>query len=52
MDGRANEACIEFLADILQVPGSSISSVSEGQSSPEQRVVGIWAQDLRDRLEV
>jgi uncharacterized protein len=51
VEGRANEACIEFFAEFLQLPRSSIKIVS-GQSSRNKviRVVGISAEELRRRL--
>jgi uncharacterized protein len=53
LDGRANEACIEFLAEMLQVPRSSVSIVS-GRSSRNKviRIAGISAKDVRNRLRV
>jgi uncharacterized protein (TIGR00251 family) len=51
VDGRANEACIEFFAELLRLPRSSITIVS-GQSSRNKvvRVTGISVEDLRRRL--
>lgn len=51
VDGRANEACIDFLAVVLQVPRSSVSIVS-GQSSQRKviRIVGVSAREIRERL--
>ncbi len=51
VDGRANEACIEFLADALKVARSSVSIVA-GQTSRNKvvRVAGISAAQLRERL--
>ena len=51
IDGRANDACIEFFADLLQLPRSSIKIVS-GQSSRNKviRVTGISAEELRSRF--
>jgi uncharacterized protein len=51
IDGRANDACIEFFADLLQLPRSSIKIVS-GQSSRNKviRVTGISAEELRGRF--
>jgi len=53
VDGRANEACVEFFADALQVARSSIS-IASGQSSRNKviRVTGITAAQLRERLEL
>jgi hypothetical protein len=51
VEGRANEACIEFFAEILKVPRASITIVS-GQSSRNKviRVTGISAEELRGRF--
>jgi uncharacterized protein len=51
IDGRANEACIEFFAKLLKVPQSSVT-IASGQSSRNKviRVVGISAQQVRERL--
>jgi uncharacterized protein len=50
-DGKANEACIEFFAKLLKVPGSSVS-ITAGQSSRNKviRVVGLTAEELQKRL--
>ena len=52
IDGRANEACIEFLADLLDLPRSAITIIS-GQSSRNKviRVSGISAHELRTKLQ-
>ena len=49
--GRANQACIEFFAKLLNVPGSSVS-IAAGQTSRNKviRVSGLTAQQTRDRL--
>jgi uncharacterized protein (TIGR00251 family) len=51
LDGRANEACIEFLAKLLKVPRSSVT-IASGQTSRNKviRVAGITGQYVRDRL--
>jgi uncharacterized protein (TIGR00251 family) len=51
IDGRANEACIEFFAKLLKVPRSSVT-IASGQSSRNKviRVAGITADDVRQRL--
>ena len=53
VDGRANEACVEFFADSLRVSRSSIVIVS-GQTSRNKviRVTGITAAEVRKRLEI
>lgn len=52
MDGRANEACIEFLADLVDVPRSSIAIIS-GHTSRNKvvRVAGLSSDTLRQRLQ-
>ena len=52
VDGRANEACIEFLAELFTIPRSSVSIVS-GQSSRNKviRIAGCTAAYIRDRLQ-
>jgi uncharacterized protein (TIGR00251 family) len=44
VDGKANEACIQFFADLLKVPRSSVT-IAAGNSSRNKviRVVGISA---------
>ena len=51
VDGRANEACIEFFADLLDVPRASVT-ISSGQSSRNKivRVIGLSVDELRRRL--
>jgi uncharacterized protein (TIGR00251 family) len=51
VEGRANEACIEFLARLLQVPRSSIS-IAAGQNSRNKviRIAGLSAEEVRKRL--
>jgi uncharacterized protein len=53
VEGRANEACIEFLAKLLKVPRSSVT-IASGQSSRLKviRVSGLSAGELQKRLEV
>lgn len=53
VDGRANTACLEFLAEALNVPRGSISFIS-GQSSRNKvvRVQGLAIEELRRRLEL
>jgi hypothetical protein len=50
-DGRANESCIRFLAEILEVPRSSVT-IAAGQSSRNKiiRVKGRTAEQVRARL--
>ena len=51
VEGRANEACIEFLANLLKVPRSSVT-IASGQSSRRKviRVSGISADEVHKRL--
>ena len=53
VDGRANEACVEFLAERLKLPRASIT-IAAGESSRNKviRVMGITAAELRKRLEI
>ena len=50
-DGRANQACLEFLAEVLNVPRSAVSIVS-GETNRRKvvRVAGISAESVRDKL--
>jgi uncharacterized protein (TIGR00251 family) len=51
VDGRANQACVEFLAELLNVPRSAVTIVS-GETSRRKvvRVAGISADSVRDKL--
>jgi uncharacterized protein (TIGR00251 family) len=51
VDGKANEACIEFFANLLKLPRSSVT-IAAGQTSQNKvvRVTGLTAQQIRDRL--
>src|ERR1700739_2079374 len=51
IDGKANQACIEFLAKFLKVPRSSVT-IASGQSSRTKmiRVFGISAEEFRKRV--
>jgi uncharacterized protein (TIGR00251 family) len=53
IDGKANEACIEFFAKLLKVPRSSVT-IASGQSNREKviRVVGISAAEIRKSIEM
>lgn len=50
-DGKANQACIEFFAKLLNVPRSSIT-IAAGQTSRSKviRVAGLSAEEVRRRL--
>ncbi len=51
VEGRANEACIAFLANLLKVPHSSVT-IASGQSSRRKliRVSGMSADEVHKRL--
>jgi uncharacterized protein len=51
IDGRANEACIEFFAKLLMVPRSSVN-IASGQTSRRKviRVSGLSAEEVRRRI--
>jgi len=51
VDGRANDACIEFFAKLLKVPRSSVT-IASGQTSRNKviRVAGVTEEYVRDRL--
>ena len=51
VDGRANEACIEFLAKLLKVPRSSVT-IASGHTNRYKviRVAGVSGQYVRERL--
>ncbi len=52
VDGKANEACVEFFAKLLKVPRSSVT-IASGQTSRNKviRVSGISADSVRQLLE-
>jgi len=51
LEGRANEGCIEFFANLLKVPRSSVT-IASGQTSRNKliRVAGLSAEEVRRRL--
>jgi uncharacterized protein len=51
LEGRANVACIEFFAEVLNVPRSSVS-IAAGQGSRNKviRVAAVSAEEIRRRL--
>jgi uncharacterized protein len=51
VDGRANEACIEFFASLLKVPRSSVT-IASGETSRRKviRVAGLSVDEVRRRL--
>ena len=52
VDGKANESCISFFADLLEVPRSSVT-IAAGQNSRNKviRAAGLSADQVRARLE-
>ena len=52
VESRANQACIEFLADLLKLPRSSIT-IAAGQTSRNKliRVTGLSAAQVELRLQ-
>ena len=51
LEGRANHACIEFLADLLKLPRSSIT-IAAGQTNRNKliRISGLSAAGVEARL--
>ena len=51
VEGRANAACIEFLAKLLKVPRSSVT-IASGENSRNKviRMAGLTAEQVRKRL--
>jgi uncharacterized protein len=51
VDGKANEACIDFFAKFLNVPRSSVT-IAAGQTSRNKvmRVTGLSEEEIRKRL--
>jgi uncharacterized protein len=51
VEGRANDACIEFFAKLLKVPRSSVT-IASGQTSRNKviRVAGVSREYVIDRL--
>ena len=51
VEGRANEACIDFFAKLLKVPRSSVS-IASGQSGRNKviRVAGVNREYVTERL--
>ena len=51
VDGRANEACVEFVANLLDVPRSSVT-IASGETSRNKviRVAGMTADEVRRRI--
>ena len=53
VEGKANEACVEFLSKLLKVPRSSVT-IAAGEASRNKviRVTGLSAEEVRRRLGV
>jgi uncharacterized protein len=53
VEGKANEACIKFLAEVLDVSRSSVT-IAAGESSRQKtiRVQGLSAAEVERRLRV
>jgi uncharacterized protein len=51
VDGKANDACVDFFAKLLKVPRSSVT-IAAGQSSRNKviRIAGLSAEEVRRRL--
>jgi uncharacterized protein (TIGR00251 family) len=51
VEGRANQAAIEFFADLFEIPRSSVT-IASGETSRNKvlRITGITAAQLRQRL--
>jgi uncharacterized protein len=51
IDGRGNQACIEFFANLLEVPRSSVT-IASGETSRNKviRIGGLSAEDVKKRL--
>ena len=51
VEGRANEACVKFLAEFLNVARSSVT-IAAGESSRQKliRVAGLRAAQVEDKL--
>jgi uncharacterized protein len=51
IEGRANDACIQFFADLLKLPRSSIT-IAAGQTSRNKQIhiAGVTAAEVERRL--
>ncbi len=51
VNGRANDACIDFFAKLLKVPRTSVT-IASGQTSRAKviRVAGLSVEEVRDRV--
>ncbi|HEX6504526.1 MAG TPA: DUF167 domain-containing protein [Terriglobales bacterium] len=52
IDGKANQSCMDFLAELLEVPPSSVT-IAAGHNSRNKiiRVEGLSAEQVRGRLQ-
>ncbi len=52
VEGKANEACVRFLAELLEVPRSSVT-IAAGETGRQKvvRVQGITAAEVERRLQ-
>jgi uncharacterized protein (TIGR00251 family) len=52
VEGKANEACVRFFAELLRVPRSSVT-IAAGETSRNKviRVIGLTAAQVEDRLQ-
>ena len=53
IEGRANDACIEFFASVLKVPRSSVT-IAAGLTSRHKtiRIAALSADEVRKRLQI
>jgi uncharacterized protein (TIGR00251 family) len=53
VDGKANDACVRFLAEILRVPRSSVT-IAAGETNRNKliRVAGMSAAQAEERLRI
>jgi len=51
VDGKANDACVEFFAKLLKLPRSSVT-IAAGQTSRNKviRIAGLSAEEVKTRL--
>lgn len=51
VDGKANDACVDFFAKLLKVPRSSVT-IAAGQTSRNKviRIASLTSQQVRERL--
>ena len=53
VDGKANQACIEFFAEALRVPRSTVT-ITSGQSSRRKtiQIAGLLAKEVMQKLSI